>query len=162
MSKKPNPDQLTLFVAGSPARMSVLLDAVKDWMESEAGYGLSSYELLRELNRNGLLLKTSLACYPQMKNATLPLFFKGWQKAGIGGPTGFLTLNIGEFHSAAGVCSLSQVLETGEVPSKYYLSPKAARGILRRAEKRGRELPELLRQALTQVALMEEMPKEET
>lgn len=48
--------------------------------------------------------------------------------------------------------SLSDVLEQGQVPTKFFLSQKACRGILRRAEKRGRELPPALRQALTQAA----------
>ena len=42
---------------------------------------------------------------------------------------------------------LSQILQTN-VPEKYYLSAKACRGILRRAEKSGKELPEILRIAL--------------
>jgi hypothetical protein len=48
---------------------------------------------------------------------------------------------------------LSQVLEPAEfVPRRFYLSSRACAGILRRAEKRGKELPALLLQALTQVA----------
>lgn len=47
--------------------------------------------------------------------------------------------------------SLSSVLQA-HVSPKYFLSPKAAVGILRRAEKRGRELPEPLRSALTLLA----------
>jgi hypothetical protein len=42
---------------------------------------------------------------------------------------------------------LSQILQA-EVPEKYYLSPKACQGILRRAAARGKELPEMLRVAL--------------
>jgi hypothetical protein len=61
-------------------------------------------------------------------------------------------LNMTEWHSAAAVCSLSEVLET-EVAQKYFLSPKACRGILRRAEKRERELPQSLKQALEQTAM---------
>jgi hypothetical protein len=38
-------------------------------------------------------------------------------------------------------------------PEKYSLSAKACRGILRRAEKRGKELPDMLREALTEVVL---------
>jgi hypothetical protein len=38
-----------------------------------------------------------------------------------------------------------------DVPTRYYLSSKAAEGILRRAERRGKILPDLLRQALIQV-----------
>ena len=44
---------------------------------------------------------------------------------------------------------LSQILEENAHP-RYYLSAKACQGILRRAKKRGKELPEILRQALEQ------------
>ena len=60
--------------------------------------------------------------------------------------------NISAWPNAAAVCSLSQVLETGPIPEKYFLSSKACAGILRRAEKRGRTLPEPLREALVAVA----------
>ena len=70
----------------------------------------------------------------------------------MGSPTGFWTLNTSEWPSDAVVCLLSDILETGDVPRRYYLSPKACRGILHRAERRGKELPPKLRQALLQVA----------
>jgi hypothetical protein len=54
-----------------------------------------------------------------------------------------------------GVCSLSDILETGAVPQRYYLSPKACSGILRRAAKRGKELPPQLAAALQAVAGLE-------
>ena len=63
-----------------------------------------------------------------------------------------LTLNISEWPKDAAVCSLSDIVETGVLPQRYYLSQKACAGILRRAEKRGRQLPELLRRALQQAA----------
>lgn len=50
-----------------------------------------------------------------------------------------------------GVSSLSDILETQPVPARYYLSAKACRGILRRAEKRGKDLPEQLKRALEAV-----------
>jgi hypothetical protein len=43
-------------------------------------------------------------------------------------------------------------LETGVVPQRYYLSAKACQGILRRAEKRGKALPDALKVALESVA----------
>ena len=67
-------------------------------------------------------------------------------------PGGCLTLNTSEFHSAAVACSLSDVVETSDVPLRYCLSPKACAGILRRAEKRGRELPAPLDRALRSVS----------
>jgi hypothetical protein len=38
------------------------------------------------------------------------------------------------------------------VPQKYFLSAKACQGILRRAEKRGKKLPEVLERALREQA----------
>jgi hypothetical protein len=49
--------------------------------------------------------------------------------------------------------SLASILVSpSEVDSKFYLSPKAAEGILRRAERRGKTLPEPLRIALQELA----------
>jgi len=62
-------------------------------------------------------------------------------------------LNTSEWPNDAVVCSLSSVLDPAQsIPSRFFLSSKACAGILRRAEKRGKELPPLLLEALTQVA----------
>ena len=53
-----------------------------------------------------------------------------------------MTLNTGEFPSVARESTLSSILSTN-VPEKYYLSQKAADGILRRAKKHGKQLPTL-------------------
>ena len=55
--------------------------------------------------------------------------------------------------------TLSEVLESGHIPTRYFLSPKACAGILRRAEKRGKELPEALRIALEAVASGQTSPQ---
>jgi site-specific DNA-cytosine methylase len=47
------------------------------------------------------------------------------------------------------------VLEDGPLPTRYFLSSKAASGILLRAERRGKELPPMLREALLCAAGME-------
>ena len=55
--------------------------------------------------------------------------------------------NTGESPNAAVVFRLSQILE--ETPQeKYSLSAKACQGILRRAERRGKDLPKLLKEVL--------------
>lgn len=58
-----------------------------------------------------------------------------------------MTLNVGEKPRIYNQTRLSDVLEL-DADSKYWLSAKACAGILRRAEKRGKELPKILRQAL--------------
>lgn len=50
--------------------------------------------------------------------------------------------------------SLSEILETGPHLRKYFLSPKACKGILRRAERRNRTLPPPLKEALEKTILM--------
>ena len=70
-------------------------------------------------------------------------------------PGVFWTLNSSAWPNDASVCSLSSVLETGPIPQRYFLSARACSGILRRAAKRGKELPEALRHALAAVAGLE-------
>ena len=57
------------------------------------------------------------------------------------------TLNTGVSPRDAKESSLSQILQA-DPPLKYYLSPKACLGILRRAFERGKELPKKLERAL--------------
>ncbi len=143
--------QSTLFAPASPVKTSPWLENAKDWQENEQAYSSSLNELCLNFNRNGLSLKMYPGSYLQMSEGTLPQSLDGWGNAGIFKPTGSLILNIGESHSEEDECSLPDILED-QVPSKYYLSPKACRGILRRAEKRGRELPRQLQDALEAVA----------
>jgi hypothetical protein len=66
----------------------------------------------------------------------------------MGSHTEFLTLNTLESHKDAEESFLSDILEIGDLPQRFYLSPKACSGIIRRAEVRGKKLPERLREAL--------------
>lgn len=91
-----------------------------------------------------------------------------------GWPTECLTLNTrefpdfqaqsrsadGAFSSSDTVAGLTEVLWTGSIPLRYYLTEKACRGILRRAENRGKTLPDILRKALTEQAVMMESLEE--
>jgi len=151
MSESETLRQLTLFAAGSRAKTYQLPESARDWLESEADFGSSSIAFLQSLGHDGLLLRTSPACYPHQEGQTLPSSFEGWSNSGMACAGGYLTLSMPEYHSDAAVCSLSDILET-DVPRKYYLSARAARGILRRAERRGRQLPPLLEAALVQTA----------
>ena len=58
-----------------------------------------------------------------------------------------MMLNTGECPNAAVESRLSQILEDNP-QEKYYLSAKACQGILRRAERRGKDLPETLKAVL--------------
>lgn len=67
----------------------------------------------------------------------------------------FLMRSGGAYPNAENASTLSQVLQTTVLP-KYYLSPKACLGILRRASVRGKELPPVLKTALERQAAAEE------
>lgn len=131
------------------------------WLESEAGYGLASEGLLASFDRLLLSSRMSPACYPLPKDGTLPSSFQGWKSSGMAWRGALLTLNTSVWPKDASVCSLSEVLETS-VARKYFLSPKAAAGILRRAEKRGKELPPQLKAALEGVARTISQPAEDS
>lgn len=162
-----SPEQLILFAGASHSHAPMFRwrDAVRDWLASGAGFGGSLNELLGRCGLSGFSSKTSLACYPATADGTLPQSFVGWSNSGIAVRGGYLTLSLSEgvqctamssetdqCHNDAGGSSLSRILETGPIPPKYFLSPKAAAGILRRAAKRGRTLPAVLMHALTELA----------
>lgn len=94
-----------------------------------------------------LWAQTALSCR-QADGQTRAWFLD--RKDGLRGE--FSTLNTSEWPNDAAVSSLSQTLETGPIPQRFFLSRKACAGILRRAEKRGKELPEQLRAALESVS----------
>jgi hypothetical protein len=127
-------------------------------------------EWLDGLERDGLLSKTYPDYSAVSRGLTLPLWLGHWLDASSAFPTkggeksallpaltgwssGACWMRNGlEFRNGAAVCSLSEILETGTVDPQFFLSATACRGILRRAEKRGKALPEQLRLALEQVA----------
>ena len=119
--------------------------------ETAAVSGLSSDGSCPSCGLAGSSSKTSPASSLAIRDATSPSYSKGWRNSGTMRRGRLSTLKTSESRSAAAACSLSQVLEA-EVPSKYSLSARAAAGILRRAERRGRRIPEALYAALRAVA----------
>ena len=71
--------------------------------------------------------------------------------------TEFLMLNTSERLNAESGYTLSSTLEAN-APCRYWLSATACEGILRRAEKRGKQLPPMLKEALVQMIEREKHP----
>ena len=141
------------------ANRSQSQDYEKDWMTHVATSCLPTLELLTVISPNGLSGKMYRGSCRVTEDGILEPSSNGWGNSGMGSPTEFLTLNSVEHMSTlepsrkgGGVCSLSDVLETGEVQPQFYLTPKACAGILRRAETRGKKLPEQLERALASVS----------
>ena len=147
------PVQLTFLSAEPPARDSASPAPETGYTTSEAlSLGIMCGWLER-LSRGGSCGKTSRACCLPIKELTSETSCKPLSNAGIACAGGFSTLSILESPSDAEECSLSDILEgTGDNLRRYFLSPKACAGILRRSKKRGLKIPDLLEHCLQTVA----------
>ena len=147
------------FAAEPPAKHSQSQDCAKDWMTRAETSCSPILPALHDIAPVGWFGKTCPASCPATEEGILQPSSGGWSGSGIMRPGECLTFSTGEHfdsrspsHNGDAVCSLSDILETGDVPRRYYLTAKACRGILRRADKRGKRLPHLLVRALTAVA----------
>jgi len=145
--------QASMFLAeDSPAKTSAWLETARAWQDHVRASGGNSPGLLTLCARRGSSSKTfPVSCRLALGGIWEPSSER-WGTWGMGSPTECWTLNGSDWPSDAVVSSLSDVLEMQGVPERYFLSPKACIGILRRAEKRGKRLPALLQQALERVA----------
>jgi hypothetical protein len=79
-----------------------------------------------------------------------------WLNSGIVSPTECWTLSGSEWPSEGGgflsLVYLSDILETGDIPQKYYLSQRGCMGILNRAGRHGKRIPKPMEEALLEVA----------
>ncbi len=150
--KNGNWEQSTFWPEEHRVSHSVSPDCDKDSATHAAASCLLILKSLNVTDLDGLSGKMSPAsCHPTEEGILEPSSGR-WGTWGMGGPTGSWTHNGSEWPKDAAVCSLSQTLEQGPLPPRFYLSQKACAGILRRAEKRGKELPPMLEQALKAVA----------
>src|SRR3990167_1436446 len=137
----------------SPARMSRLPANGP----VSPGVALASFMSLRESCASFDPLGLSSRMFPDYSVQTVEETLRkssafSWSSAGMGFAGACSTANFSESPNAAAVCSLSEVLES-HVPQRFFLSVRAAQGILRRAAKRGRMLPSHLQQALEALAM---------
>ena len=156
------------------------LESDLDWMILVATWPSSISELFAEHGPGGWSTRTSPVFFPAREETTSPLSCPpqadgastrpetGGETAAsspsepariTGSPIECLTLNTLEYHNDAVASSLSDILEIGDVPQRFYLTEKACQGILHRAEKQGRSLPQHLLEALEAGALTPPEPK---
>jgi hypothetical protein len=142
-----------------PASPSRSLDFAKAWLTQGGTSPSSILQSLTAIAPSGSFGRMSPASCHRTKDEILEPLSEGWSNSGIMRDGECLTLNTSEWTDLdglslkdEGVCSLSDILETGAVPQRYFLSAKACKGILRRAAKRGKELPPQLARALQAVA----------
>jgi hypothetical protein len=149
------PYQLEMWTSSSgepPAKPGPL--RASDWASTILAAASLSHmlALLKSTDPDGLYGKTCQASIQQESPEAQisPPSSGRWLNSGIISPTERLMLNTSESRSDAADAYLSDILEIGDLPRRYFLSQKACAGILRRAERRGKELPPALKAALVQ------------
>lgn len=149
------PEQLTFLLEEHPVRDS----ASQGSREASPTKGAASrwpiFDFLTRLGHDGLYGRMCQVCSPQTGGGTLRSSSARLMNSGIMSRGECWTLSMSEwtafqgpYPSEGGVCSLSDILETGPIPLRYFLSREVCLGILRRSDARGVELPRLLRQTL--------------
>ena len=159
MSRNPvDTHQLTFSAEASPVRTSPSPDDALGSQELDRASSTSSPASLSLFDLDGFSSRTYPDCSPRTAVGTSESLLERWPTSGTAWHGGFSTAVSSECRSDEGGCSssepsLSQILEEPQnVPAKYSLSARAAQGILRRAEKRGRTIPATLLAALSAVA----------
>lgn len=146
---------LIFLSADSPARISPSPANAPDSGATDHPSSSSSPESQASLFGpvDSFFWKMSQVCLVPMPDGTLQPSSGRWMTSGLRISRGVYLIADGlEYPNAGGACSsLPDVLEVS-VARKYFLSPRAATGILRRAAKRGKKLPEHLEATLISVA----------
>ena len=151
-------EQSTFWPEEHLASLSSSPVSERDWMTRVATSPSSLLGLLADSGPYGWCGRTSPASCRLTTDGRSEPSSGCWSNSGMGSPTEFWTLSLPEYPSDGVASSLSDILETGELPQRYYLTATACRGILRRAEKRGKQLPEALKLALLAVASQTPLP----
>ena len=150
----------TLSAEDSPAKTCQSPETEPASPEKDQDSSMTQHEsqTLFSSQEDGSSLRMYPDYFPATEDATLPSYSRRWPTSGFTtSPGECWTADTSECPSDGdGSSSLPAVLEV-TVPSRFYLSPKAAAGILRRSERRARRLPPSLQVALQELAsLMEE------
>lgn len=137
-----------------PSGQAASLAKTSAWPASEPGsgvivplWGSSTSTSSTSTDPLGSFSRMSQVSLAPLPAATLGRSSVNWRGWATGGPSGWWTRDGSESPNGAVASSLSRVL-LPRTPLRFYLSPRAGAGILRRAARRGRELPEKLMREL--------------
>jgi len=158
-------EQLTFLSEEALASLSPL-QATEQVLKENQGSCSSTFELFATsceprggVHRGTSSGRTSRDAFRVTRGETSDAYSTHWKTAGCSYAGERWTRNLpeyfvgnvvdssGRYRSAAGASSLSEVLEA-RAPQTYSLSARACEGIIRRAEKRGKPLPSILKDAL--------------
>ena len=113
-------EQLTFWSGELPVKTSPSPEREPDFLESAADWPSTLSTWLVKLHRAGFFGKTFPDACPRTAGSTSVPLPKRWLTAGIILPTESWTLNISESPRDAVECSLSGILETGDLAQRYF------------------------------------------
>ena len=146
---------LTSSAAGSRARTSQSQEPEPDSPANGPVFSSTSPDSPQLFSHPelGSSLRTWTDSFPQTVDEISPSFSRRWPSSGFTtSPGECSTADTSECPSDGDASSSLPGVLSAEVPPRFYLSPRAAAGLLRRAAKRGRALPPPLSEALVALA----------
>lgn len=150
-------DQLTWSLEGPPANPSPRRDIDEDSLTRAVNWSGPFSTWWAAFGRPGSSGKMCAGSAVSLADVCSGKSCAGWGTLGMGGATACWTGNISGWPSDARTCSFSAIVETGDHLRRYFVSPRAAQGILRRA--RSKSIPDWQRAILSEVAYRNEAMK---
>lgn len=146
---KPYRGKVDLVVGGSPCQ-SFSISGKREGLRGKSGLMFEFIRCVREVRPRWFLWENVPGALSVDGGAAFGQLLHEMADGGVTDAHGAcLMLSSSEWPSDAAVCFLSDVLETDTRRlAKYFLSPRACSGVLRRARKRGRSLPHVLEETL--------------
>lgn len=131
---------------GQMTFLDLVLPSSKTLQEHSAAIKEKTF---KQSSKHSATLKTPVFLFLNLRKGNGNMLGASWETVSAL-PGASMTLNFGECPSEEKGCSLLQTLDLN-APEKYCLSKRACSGIMRRAEERGKELPDMLKEAMMEV-----------
>lgn len=155
-----NPDPSIFWQVEHPAKRGAFAANKKDWPILVLSWPLSIADLLHACNLGGSSGKMWWEPCIQTEEGILEPSSQRWGTSAMGGATECWTLDISESPSPEDesflLRSVETVLETGDIPQRFFASVMACKGLLRRDLNRGMKLSDALRDALNAMTTSEQ------
>ncbi len=146
--------QMSLFQTSGPEASRARMSRWREWARELGlkGKSLDSFssllDFLKGVSPEFCSSRTLRVFSLATKDETSESSFERWPTSGMASDGACLTAGISESPNLARESTLLDAIETGEVPQRYFLSPNAAKGMLRRTDQMGRNLFPPLRRSL--------------
>lgn len=130
-----------LIVGGTPCQGFSIAGNRGGLSDERSGLALHFVRILSECRPRWILWENVPGAFSTGGRRDFGSFLRALAECGYHLAWRVLDARFSECPSDAVESSLSDILETGAIPQRYFLSAKACEGLLRRAENRGKAMP---------------------